>query len=104
MSIKPIFLNLKNSNSKNSRILKPENLKPESRAATYFWQNCPKSAKISTFVRGRCSVEYKIPKDYYIFYINFEKTITLSSIHFCKAKYSTYFCVKTWWKMWLIQK
>ena len=37
-----------------------------SRAATYLWQNYPKSAKISTFVRGRYSVEYKIPADYLI--------------------------------------
>ena len=30
MSFEPIFLNSKNSNSKNFRILKPEKLKPES--------------------------------------------------------------------------
>ena len=29
MNFEPIFLNLKNSNSKNFRILKPEKLKPE---------------------------------------------------------------------------
>ena len=52
------------------------------RAVTYLWQNYQKSAKISTFVRGRYSNEYNIPTDLHIFHMKFEKGLLSEILYF----------------------